>query len=76
MSLKFKYIALDKTINIILRNMEKSPERCARNLTELGSNICKKNFETNQKIQRDFIELCKKNDRIEIKKIFFNTYLQ
>lgn len=77
MSLKFKYIALDKTINIITRNMQKSPERCTRNLLELGAAISKNSFDFQRlKIYNDFIELCKNNDKLAIKELFYSSFLE
>lgn len=77
MGIKFKYIAIDKTLNIILRNMQKSPERCSRNLLELGATINSKNYNLQQqKLYPEFLELCKNNDKTAVKDLFCSYFLE
>ncbi len=76
MTTKVKNIAVNKTINIILRNMEKSPERCARNLIELGDHISRNEDKIRQhQLYQAFIVLCMKNDKFAVKNLFYNSFL-
>lgn len=77
MGIKFKYISIDKTLNITLRNMQKSPERCTRNLLELGLAISNKKYDlVQQKLYPEFLELCKNNDKTAVKELFFSYFLE
>ncbi|BCN29155.1 hypothetical protein [Anaeromicropila herbilytica] len=77
MLVNIKYIAMEKTLNIILRSSKRSPERCARNLLELGSGI----NNTKGNIGKDtlyplFLDLCKQNNKDEIKKLFYQSFIE
>lgn len=77
MLINMKYIAIEKTVNIILRNMQRSPERCARNLLELGSTIYKKNNDVMKEgLYPLFLDLCKKNKKNEVKELFYRSFLE
>jgi hypothetical protein len=63
-------------MNIILRNMQKSPERCIRNLLELGLSINKKSKEIDtEELFPIFLVYCKNNDRDAVKELFNHTFL-
>jgi hypothetical protein len=71
-----KYIAIEKTLNTILRYANKSPERCARNLIELGTGIYKKKGNvTKEGLYPIFLDLCKKDDKDKIKEYFYRSFL-
>lgn len=76
MSNKVKNIALDKMISIILRNSDKSPERCTRNLLELGSTLRKDSSKAKDcTIYQAFLELCKHNEINQIKELFYHIFI-
>lgn len=75
MLINIKYIAIEKTLDVILRNAKKSPERCARNLIELGTGIYKKNGDAiKEGLYPIFLDLCKKNDKDMIKEFFYRSF--
>lgn len=75
---KLKKAMLTSAVDIIVKGAGKSPERCARNLIELGEkafpNILTK---SQQKVlYSELLELCKKNDISKAKDLFFRAINQ
>ena len=74
---KIKQAALLVAVDISFKRIKRSPERCARNLMELGINTFPNKITQNQydDFSQKLILLCKKNDaqgaRELFKKIFF-----
>ncbi|BCN31172.1 hypothetical protein [Anaeromicropila herbilytica] len=76
MLIDIRHIAIEKSLNIILRSSKRSPERCARNLLELGTGVYKKNSNVMKEgLYPLFVDLCKKNDKEAIKELFYRTFL-
>lgn len=73
----FKSIIISINIDNILKNISKSPQRCARNIIELGF---ASTFKENLKLQKELLYnnllvLIKKGNLKEIKEWFFKTFL-
>ena len=71
-----KAIIIDVNIDILLKNITKSPTRCARNLIELGLSST---FNDNLKSKKDelyksLLSLLEKGNIKEIKEWFFKTF--
>lgn len=76
LEVKLKQTALKVAVDISLRRMKKSPERCARNLVELGTTaypdkISKKD---RQNFYQKLLDICKSEDIEEARKLFFYTF--
>lgn len=76
LEVKLKQAALKAAVDISLRRMKKSPERCARNLVELGitaypDKISKKD---RQNFYQKLLDICKSEDIEEARKLFFETF--
>lgn len=72
----FKSVILGINIDMILKNITKSPNRCARNIIELG---LASTLKDNLKLQKDLLYnnlliLFDKGNIKEIKDWFFNTF--
>jgi len=73
---KLKKAALYAAVDIALHRMHRSPERCARNLIELGvasfpSKI--KKGEINAKYQ-EFLTVCQTSDAETVRELFFKVF--
>lgn len=77
MTLGFKLwkAALNSAFDIILKEIKKSPERCSRNLIELGVSAIPDWMSENEKdnIQK-LLNLCKAKDISAIKELFFASF--
>ncbi|MGN1456871.1 MAG: hypothetical protein ACI4XP_02820 [Acutalibacteraceae bacterium] len=64
---KLKMAALSAATNIIIKNCERSPERCVRNLLELGGKYieCKQAREI-------LFEICKTGNKEKLKQTFLS----
>jgi hypothetical protein len=76
LEVKLKQAALKVAVDISLKRMKKSPERCARNLIELGTTaypdkIPKKDH---QNFYQKLLDICKSEDIEEARKLFFETF--
>ncbi len=75
---KIKQAALMTAVDISLKRMQKSPERCARNLTELGFMTFPNKI--SKDTRDDFFEklllLCKAGDSQGARELFTNTFFQ
>ena len=75
MAKQFEVIALNIAIPIVLRKRNLAPERCVRNLMELGERI--KNHsqeEEKEEIYQTFLQLCKEGTQSEIIDYFLHIY--
>ncbi len=70
---KMKKTMLSVAVEAALRQAKRAPERCARNLMELGERAYPGflNDEQLKCLQTYFISLCKQNDLNGIKEAFF-----
>lgn len=77
MSKHFDQIILNITIPIILRSRKKAPERCVRNLMELGENmnICLNTDEKNE-VHKKLQQLCKEGTQQQIIDYFYQVYMK
>lgn len=73
---KLKQAALTVALDISLRRMKKSPERCARNLVELGLTAYPDEFSKKDRldIYQKLLDLCKEDNTEEVRALFFNTF--
>lgn len=73
---KLKRVALIAAVDISLKRINKSPERCARNLLELGLNAYPDKLL--KKDQSDFynklLALCKSEEIQEVRTLFLTTF--
>lgn len=73
---KLKRVALIAAVDISLKRISKSPERCARNLLELGLNAYPDRLL--KKDQNDFfnqlLKLCKNEEIQEARDLFLSTF--
>ena len=72
----FKSVIIGINIDLILKNITKSPSRCARNIIELG---LASNIKDNLKLQKDLLYnnlmvLFDKGNISDIKEWFFKTF--
>lgn len=74
MARQFEVIALNIAIPIVLRKRNLAPERCVRNLMELGERIKNHSQEEKEEIYQTFIQLCKEGTQSEITDYFFHIY--
>lgn len=73
---RLKQVALNAAVDISLRRMKKSPERCTRNLVELGMSAYPDQLtkeETNEFSQK-LLTVCKQGDCQEARELFFRTF--
>lgn len=77
MSKHFDQIILNITIPIILRNRKKAPERCVRNLMEIGENmnVGMKADEKNQ-VHTTLQQLCTEGTQQQIIDYFYKVYMK
>ncbi|MDF2567525.1 MAG: hypothetical protein K0R90_981 [Oscillospiraceae bacterium] len=73
---KLKKIALNLAIDALLRSAQRSPQRCARNLVELGSSAYPNalNKEQLQELSVDLLVLCKNHQPQKTKERFFSAF--
>lgn len=76
MSKHFDQITLNIMIPIILRSRKKAPERCARNLMELGDNIIViKNTLEKHEVYKTLLQLCIEGTQQQIIEYFYKVYM-
>jgi len=73
---KLKNATLNFALDIILKRSKKSPERCARNMIELGilnfpESVEKMNKEV---LYKKFLNSCKSLELSQIKIVFFDIF--
>ena len=74
---KLKKVAVCAAVDITLRGNERSPERCERNLAELGASVAgamKK--EQKEKAYRQLLEACRKASFLECRSLFSALFLE
>ena len=73
---RLKQAALNTAVDVSLKRMKKSPERCARNLLELA--ITAYPGKISKKDRPDFyqklLDICKREAAEEAKSLFFSTF--
>lgn len=76
LELKLKQAALKVAVDISLRRMKKSPERCARNLIELGITAYpdKTSKKDRQNFYQKLLDICKSENIEEARSFFFETF--
>ncbi len=76
LELKLKRAALNAAVDIALKGLKKSPERCARNLIELGTTAFPDavNKADKEILYDKLLYLCKKIDTEAAKELFFSTF--
>ena len=74
---KLKYVALNAAVDITLKGAKKSPERCARNLIELGTTAFPEISEKTDKdiLYKKLLELCVNTETTEAKNLFFSVFV-
>ncbi len=72
----FKSIVISINIDMILKNITKSPTRCARNIIELGlASTLKENLKLQKELlHKNLTNLLEGGNIEEIKKWFFKTF--
>lgn len=75
---KIKQAVLLSAIDISLKRMKKSPERCARNLMELGANTYPNRLEKNEynDCLQKLLIICKNNDIQGARELFIEIFFQ
>ena len=73
---KLKNSGLNIALDIILKRVKKSPERCARNIIELGFSSFPNSINTINKdeLYNKILSFCKSLDTDAIKKLFFQSF--
>lgn len=73
---KLKKVALIAAVDISLKRISKSPERCARNLLELGLSAYPDKVlkEEQAQLYTKLLILCKNGDAQETKNLFITTF--
>lgn len=76
LEIKLKTVALDIKLDNILRDIAKSPERCARNLIELGKSASPQKMTRIEYklLYNEFLKLCASSDTKGAKKQFFRHF--
>lgn len=73
---RLKQAALNAAVDISLKRMKKNPERCSRNLLELGLTAYPDKI--SKKDSSDFylqlLDICKREAVEEAKALFYNTF--
>lgn len=74
---KIKEAAVTAALDIRLARMLRSPERCARNLMELGVNAFPNKLTKEEQLilQQRFMLLCRNRDIIKARELFFASFL-
>ena len=74
---EIKKAALLAAVDIALKRMNRSPKRCARNITELGSNAFPNRFSKEEylSIQKEFLLICRAKDPIKAKELFISYFI-
>ncbi len=74
---EIKKAAVLAAVDIALKRMNRSPKRCARNITELGINAFPNRFtkEEHPLIQEEFLSACKAKDPIKTKELFISCFI-
>ena len=74
---KYQTIMLEIAIPIILRNRKRSPERCVRNLMELGEKVSSSSIHVSKdRIYHNLLELCKGDEQQAILDYFYDVFLR
>ena len=75
---EIKKAALLAAVDIALKRMNRSPKRCARNLTELGMNAFPNRFSKEEYplIQKEFLLACKAKDPLKAKELFVSYFIK
>jgi hypothetical protein len=75
---KLRQAAVMAAVDISLKRMEKSPERCARNLVELGLSAYPNKIpkEERSNFYNNILEICKSGDTQQARDVFFNIFLK
>ncbi|WP_455715599.1 hypothetical protein [Anaerosporobacter sp.] len=77
MSKHFDQIILNITIPIILRSRKKAPERCVRNLMELGENMnIYINADEKNEVNKALQQLCIEGTQQQIIDYFYKVYVK
>lgn len=77
MSKHFDRITLNITIPIILRSRKKAPERCARNLMELGESMgVFMNTVEKHEVYTTLLQLCTEGTQQQIIEYIYNVYMK
>lgn len=74
---KIKQTAVLVALDIHIRRIKKSPERCARNLIELGTNAFpdKINKKEQEDLLKELLSICKKEEIQNARELFIKTFL-
>ncbi len=77
LEMKLKKAALNAALDINLVRMQKSPERCARNLLELGLTTYPGKLTKKQQVEmlQLLLELCKKGDAARVRELFLTGFV-
>lgn len=74
---KYQTIMLEIAIPIILRNRKRSPERCVRNLMELGEKVSSSTLHVQKdRIYEELLKLCKGDEQQAILEYFYDIFLR
>lgn len=72
-----KKAALMAALDITLKRMHQSPQRCARNIIELGNNAFPNKLSEEDKtvLLQAILEACKQQDAVLVKELFHKSFL-
>jgi len=75
---KIKQAVLLVAVDINFKRIKKSPERCARNLMELGMNTFPNKIDQNQynNFSQKLVLLCKNSDAQGVRELFIQIFFQ
>ncbi|HWT73937.1 MAG TPA: hypothetical protein VN258_04350 [Mobilitalea sp.] len=74
---KIKKVALLVALDISLKRMKRSPERCARNLMELGLGAYPDRLTVQERMeyQQKLLDACRHGDSNEVRECFMAAFL-
>ncbi len=72
-----KKAALLAAVDMSLKRMNRSPKRCARNMTELGMNAFPNRYpeEEYPRIQQELLNACKAQDPLKARELFISYFI-
>jgi hypothetical protein len=74
---KLKKVAVCAAVDITLRGKDRSPERCARNLLELGESVTKHMDKAQrERAYEELLEVCRTGSFLECRCLFISMFLQ
>lgn len=77
LEMRLKKAAVIAALDISLKRMYRSPERCARNLMELGLGAFPDKLSAREQsaVLEELLSICKSGDAAKVRELFFTCFL-